>query len=98
MNKKFPYPIKRIGIIGGGQLAKMSAQAAKQMGFYVTVLEPTPKCPAAHIADAQIIGSLYDAEKIRKLANVSDVLTYDVEHIDTQTLKNLHQEGYTIYP
>lgn len=98
MNKKFPYPIKRIGIIGGGQLAKMSAQAAKQMGFYVTVLEPTPKCPAAHIADAQIIGSLYDAEKIRKLANVSDVLTYDVEHIDTETLKNLHQEGYSIYP
>ncbi len=94
----FPYPIKRIGIIGGGQLGKMSAQAAKQMGFYVTILDPTPKCPAAHIADAQIVGNLYDAEKIRALADISDVLTYEIEHIDTKTLKILHNEGHLIYP
>jgi len=99
MNKKiFPYPIKRIGIIGGGQLGKMSAQAAKQMGFYVTVLDAAPQCPAAHIADAQIVGHLYDADKLRALAKVSDVLTYEIEHIDTQTLKSLHNEGHTIYP
>jgi len=100
MTKKttFPYPIKRIGIIGGGQLGKMSAIAAKQMGFYVTVLDELPQCPASHIADAQIVGSLYDAEKIKALANVSDVLTYEIEHIDTQTLKSLHNEGYSIYP
>jgi len=99
MNKGiFPYPIKRIGIIGGGQLGKMSAQAAKQMGFYVTVLDATPQCPAAHIADAQIVGHLYDADKLRALAKVSDVLTYEIEHIDTQTLKSLHNQGHTIYP
>jgi len=94
----FPYPLKRIGIIGGGQLGKMTAQAAKKMGFYVTVLDSVPQCPAAHIADSQIVGSLYDADKLRALADVSDVLTYDVEHIDTQTLKVLHDEGNTIYP
>jgi 5-(carboxyamino)imidazole ribonucleotide synthase len=94
----FPYPIKRIGIIGGGQLGKMVAQAAKQMGFYVTVLDATPHCPAAHIADAQIVGSLHDADKLRALAKVSEVLTYEIEHIDTQTLKSLHNEGHTIYP
>jgi 5-(carboxyamino)imidazole ribonucleotide synthase len=99
MNQKiFPYPLKRIGIIGGGQLAKMSAQAAKQMGFYITVLDPTPKCPAAHIADAQIVGSLYDVDKLKALADVSDVLTYDVEHIDAQTLTVLHEQGTAIYP
>jgi 5-(carboxyamino)imidazole ribonucleotide synthase len=94
----FPYPIKRIGIIGGGQLGKMSAMAAKQMGFYVTVLDEMPQCPASHIADAQIVGNLYDAEKIKALAKVSDVLTYEIEHIDTQILKSLHNEGYSIYP
>jgi 5-(carboxyamino)imidazole ribonucleotide synthase len=94
----FTYPIKRIGIIGGGQLGKMTAQAAKQMGFYVTVLDATPNCPAAHIADAQIVGDLYDAEKLRALASESDVLTYEIEHIDTQTLTLLHDEGYIIYP
>jgi len=92
------YPIKRIGIIGGGQLAKMSILAAKNMGFFITVLDSTPECPAAQIADQQIIGSLYDPEKIRALAKVSDVLTYDIEHIDIQTLNRLHDDGYTIYP
>jgi 5-(carboxyamino)imidazole ribonucleotide synthase len=94
----FSYPIKKIGIIGGGQLGKMTAQVAKRMGFYVIVLDPVSQCPAAHIADAQIVGGLYDAEKLRALAQVSDVLTYDVEHIDTETLKQLQTEGYLIYP
>ncbi|MCK5716081.1 MAG: 5-(carboxyamino)imidazole ribonucleotide synthase [Thiomargarita sp.] len=94
----FPYPIKRIGIIGGGQLGKMSAQAAKQMGFHVAILDPTPECPAAHIADIHIIGDLYDADQIRALADVSDVLTYEIEHIDTKTLHSLYDEGYPIYP
>jgi len=94
----FPYPLSRIGIIGGGQLGKMTAQIAKRMGFYVTVLDPVPKCPAEHIADAQIVGSLYDPAKLRALAQVSDVITFDVEHIDTQTLKQLHEEGTRIFP
>lgn len=97
-SKVFPYPVKRIGIIGGGQLGKMTAQAAKQMGFYVTVLDPTPHCPAAHLADAQIVGELYDATTLTSLAQVSEVLTYDVEHIDVQTLKKLAQAGHVISP
>lgn len=94
----FPYPLMRIGMIGGGQLGKMTAQIAKKMGFYLTVLDPTPQCPAAQIADAQIIGSLYDAEKLKQLAQVSDVLTYDVEHVDTITLKALAESGVIIRP
>jgi 5-(carboxyamino)imidazole ribonucleotide synthase len=96
--KVFSYPLLRIGIIGGGQLGKMTAQIAKRMGFHVTVLDPVPKCPAEHIADAQIVGSLYDAAKLRELAQVCDVITFDVEHIDTQTLKQLYEEGTRIYP
>jgi len=96
--KNFPYPLLRIGIIGGGQLGKMTAQVAKRMGFYVTVLDSTENCPTAHVSDVQIVGDLYDAEKIREIAKVSDVLTFEVEHIDVETLKQLEQEGHTIYP
>ncbi|MEK7991955.1 MAG: 5-(carboxyamino)imidazole ribonucleotide synthase [Thiotrichaceae bacterium] len=92
------YPVSRIGIIGGGQLGKMTAQMAKRMGFYVTVLDPQPRCPAEHIADAQIVGDLYDANKLAALAHLSDVVTFDVEHIDTDTLKELHEQGHAIYP
>jgi 5-(carboxyamino)imidazole ribonucleotide synthase len=94
----YSYPVSRIGIIGGGQLGKMTAQMAKRMGFYVTVLDPQPRCPAEHIADAQIVGDLYDANKLAALAHLSDVVTFDVEHIDTDTLKQLHEQGHTIYP
>ncbi len=92
------YPVSRIGIIGGGQLGKMTAQMAKRMGFYVTVLDPQSRCPAEHIADAQIVGDLYDANKLAALAHLSDVVTFDVEHIDTETLKSLYEQGHTIYP
>jgi 5-(carboxyamino)imidazole ribonucleotide synthase len=95
---QFPYPLLRIGIIGGGQLGKMTTLAAKQMGFQINVLDPSPNCPTAHLADLLMVGSLYDADKLRELAKVSDVLTYDIEHIDTPTLKMLYNEGHTIYP
>ncbi len=95
---QFSYPIKRIGIIGGGQLAQMSAQVAKTMGFYVTILDPVANCPASDVADSKIVGSLYDPEKLTALANVSDVLTYDIEHIDIKTLHQLADAGHAIYP
>lgn len=98
MVAKFSYPIKKIGIIGGGQLGKMTAQVAKRMGFQVNVLDPAPECPAAQLADIHVKGNLYDANSLRQLAHLSEVLTYDIEHIDINTLTSLHEEGYTIYP
>ncbi|MBU1246110.1 MAG: 5-(carboxyamino)imidazole ribonucleotide synthase [Nanoarchaeota archaeon] len=88
----------RIGIIGGGQLGKMMTQAAKRMGFYVTVLDPTQNSPAGQVADQQIVGNFYDKNKIKKLALNSNVITYDIEHIDTQVLEELINEGCKIHP
>lgn len=94
----FSYPLKRIGLIGGGQLGKMTAQAAREMGFLINVLDPQPRCSAAMVADTQLVGDLYDGDKIRALARLSDVLTYEIEHVDTATLKALYDEGYPIIP
>jgi len=96
--RSFPYPIQKIGLIGGGQLGKMLIQIAKKMGFYVTILDPSPRCPAASLADQVIIGDFYDAAKLKALAAVSEVLTYEIEHIDTQTLLELQQDGHRILP
>lgn len=90
-----PY---HIGIIGGGQLGKMMTMAAKQMGFQVIVLDPTPRCPAGQIADKQIIASFTDSQALRDLARECEVLTYEFEHIDSQTLISLEAEGLTVYP
>lgn len=89
---------QKIGIIGGGQLGKMMILEAKKMGFYVTILDPTPKCPAHSIADEHLIADFDDREAVRKLAQKSDLITYEFEHIDVETLKELEAEDYKIYP
>jgi len=96
----FQYPLISIGIIGGGQLGRMMAQKAKKMGFYVTVLDPTPDSPAAQVADEQILGDFYDPNKLRELVRKCEVTTYDIEHTNTKVLKELVSEvpGNKIYP
>ncbi|GFP43385.1 5-(carboxyamino)imidazole ribonucleotide synthase, partial [Candidatus Hakubella thermalkaliphila] len=77
---------------------KMMAQKAKKIGFYVTVLDPTPDCPATQVADKQVVGDFYDENKLRELVEESDVTTYDIEHIDVEVLKELFDKGHKIYP
>lgn len=88
----------RIGIIGGGQLGRMLGFAAKRMGFSVIVIDPTPKGPAAQVVDEQIIGDYSDQEATKKLAKLVDVITIEIEHINTDTLSNLEKEGVIIHP
>lgn len=89
---------KKIGIIGGGQLGKMTILEGKKLGLHFVVLDPSPNCPAASIADEQIIDGFYNEEKIRELAKKTDVLTYEFEHINADYLITLESEGYKIYP
>lgn len=89
---------KRIGIIGGGQLGKMMILDAKRLGFYVTILDPTPNCPAHSISDEHIIASFDDEAAIKKLASKSDVITYEFEHICVDSLKSIEQDGHSVYP
>ena len=89
---------KKIGIIGGGQLGQMMILEAKKMGFYITVLDPTLNCPAHTIVDEHIVADFEDEKAIRLLAEKSDVVTYEFEHINAQVLKQLEAEGKKVYP
>lgn len=93
-----PMPLSRVGIIGGGQLGRMMSQRAKKLGCHVIVLDPTPDSPAGQVSMRQVIGSFEDPERIRELAEMCDVTTYDIEHIHTETLKTLAEEGYRVVP
>jgi 5-(carboxyamino)imidazole ribonucleotide synthase len=94
----FPLPIARIGIIGGGQLGRMMAKAAKRIGCTCVVLDPTPSCPAGQISGHQIVGAYHDPAKLRELAESCDVVTFDIEDIDADTLIQLAREGHNIHP
>ncbi len=94
----FPYPIARIGIIGGGQLGRMMVKAAKRLGCTCTVLDPTPGSPAGQVAGHQIVGDYQDPAKLRELVETSDLTTFDLENIDADTLMQLESEGHRIHP
>lgn len=98
MKDSYSFPVARVGIIGGGQLARMMVKAAKQLGCSCVVLDPTPASPAGQVAGHQIVGDYHDADKLRELAASTDVLTYDLENVGTETLFELQREGAVIHP
>ena len=87
-------PYKTVGIIGGGQLGRMMALAAKAMGYYVAVLDPTPNCPCGQVSDIEITAEYDDMDAIKRLAEVSDVITYEFENIDYDALAYLEKHAY----
>jgi len=74
--------IQTIGILGGGQLGRMMALAARSMGFGIVVLDPTPNCPCGQIADKQIIAEFDNVEAAKELLNSCDVITYEFENVN----------------
>ncbi|UYO36149.1 5-(carboxyamino)imidazole ribonucleotide synthase [Bacillus zhangzhouensis] len=94
MAKQTIFPKATIGIIGGGQLGRYMAVSAKQMGYRAAVLDPVTQSPCGQVADTEITAAYSDLEAIRKLAEISDVVTYEFENIDYETLNQLKEEAY----
>lgn len=94
LNKRVILPGQTIGIIGGGQLGRMMALSAKASGFKIAVLEPTLNGPCAQVADIEINGAYDDIESLKKLADVSDVITYEFENISFEALDWLKDHAY----
>ena len=86
---------KRLGIIGGGQLGMMITEAAQNLNdeiSEITVLDPTENCPASQAGAKQIIGDFKDEFAILKLAEQSDIITYEIESGNTDVLSKLKAE------
>jgi 5-(carboxyamino)imidazole ribonucleotide synthase len=79
-------PGSSIGILGGGQLARMLSLAAKPMGYKVIVLDPDPNCPASSVSDSVIAANFDDAVALEKLASLCDVVTLEFENVPASGL------------
>ncbi|MBI1733376.1 MAG: 5-(carboxyamino)imidazole ribonucleotide synthase [Gammaproteobacteria bacterium] len=88
----------RIGIIGGGQLAKMTALAGLQLGCDVIVLERSSASPAATLALHSIVGDWNDPQVLLQLAAQSDVITLENEFVDAAALRSLESSGARLLP
>jgi phosphoribosylaminoimidazole carboxylase len=80
----------KIGVLGGGQLGRMLVEAANRLNIQMNVLD-AENAPAKQISahDGHITGSFTDRESVRKLAEDSDVLTAEIEHVDTYALEEV---------
>ena len=81
-----------LGIIGGGQLGMMIAEAAKKMPNEISkiiVLDPTENCPASQAGAKQIVADFKDKTAILQLAKESDIITYEIESGDSEVLKSV---------
>jgi 5-(carboxyamino)imidazole ribonucleotide synthase len=85
------WPGSTIGVLGGGQLGRMMALAARRMGYRLVVLDPSPRCPTAQVSDGVVVGSLDDLESAKHLARQVDVITLDTEHVPGDLLAELEK-------
>ena len=79
-------PGQTIGILGGGQLGRMFAIAARQMGYRVHALDPTPESPTGQVADYELNAAYDDLDAARRFAWGVDVVTFEFENIPAETL------------
>ncbi|MEI8231375.1 MAG: 5-(carboxyamino)imidazole ribonucleotide synthase [Actinomycetes bacterium] len=87
--------LRTVGIIGGGQLARMMIVPALELGFEVKVLAEAEKSPAKLAAT---VGDYTDLRTVREFAKTVDVITFDHEHVPLQILESLIAEGVNVQP
>jgi len=85
-------------MIGGGQLARMTHQAAIALGQTLRVLAVSADEPAAQVSPAVVLGSHTDLDALRRAADGASVLTFDHEHVPTELLQTLIDEGVNVAP
>lgn len=87
-----------IGVIGGGQLGKMLMEAGSRLNLKYTFLEKNSACPASLVCKNQVIGTLFEEDKILEVASLSDVITYEIEHVNVDTLAKVEASGKQVIP
>jgi 5-(carboxyamino)imidazole ribonucleotide synthase len=83
-----------IGILGGGQLGRMLTLAGRNMGYRFVTLDPTEDSPCGQVADQQLLAGYDNVDAARKLAELSDVITYEFENVDAHVTEILMNEAY----
>jgi 5-(carboxyamino)imidazole ribonucleotide synthase len=87
-----------VAMVGGGQLARMTHQAAIALGQTLRVLASAADESAAQVTPQVVIGSHTDLEDLRRVAAGADALTFDHEHVPTELLEKLVAEGVNVAP
>ena len=92
------YQQKVLGILGGGQLGRMVIQSAINYNIDIHILDPDGNAPCKSIAHRFIQGKLTDFDTVYNFGKTCDILTIEIEHVNTEALAKLEQEGKKVFP
>ncbi|MEV0124221.1 5-(carboxyamino)imidazole ribonucleotide synthase [Streptomyces sp. NPDC050703] len=90
------FPV--VGMVGGGQLARMTHEAGIPLGLKFKLLSDTPQDSAAQVVGEVVIGDYRDLDTLREFARGCDVITFDHEHVPTEHLRALEADGIPVRP
>ena len=96
MDSKHPHTI--LGVLGGGQLGRMLIQSAINYNQDIHVLDPDPNAPCKDVAQKFSVGSLKDYDQVYFFGQHCDVITVEIEAVNTEALQKLAEEGKKVYP
>ncbi len=89
---------KKIGILGGGQLGKMLCISAANMHLKTIVLDPSLNCSASLVCNQVHAGNYNDYETVYRFGQLADIITIEIENVNTEALIKLAEEGKTVHP
>jgi 5-(carboxyamino)imidazole ribonucleotide synthase len=89
---------RRLGILGGGQLGRMLAQAALPLDIEIHILDPDPLCSAAGVAHRFVCGDFRDPDVVKEFAKDVDGLTVEIENVAVEALAELRDQGLAVWP
>ena len=96
MGSMHPHPI--LGVLGGGQLGRMLIQSAINYNQDIHILDPDPNAPCKDIAQQFTVGSLKDFDAVYAFGKDCDLITVEIEAVNTDALQKLADEGKKVYP
>ena len=88
----------KLAILGGGQLGKMMLTKCRQWDVFTMVLDPSPNAPARLLADDFSVGDLMDYQTVVNFGKDADVVTIEIENVNTEALHSLQKQGKKVYP
>ncbi len=90
--------LPKIGLLGGGQLGRMLLQAAIDLDFEISCLDPDAEAPCHLMAKQFVQGSLQDFNTVYLFGQPHDVISIEIEHVNVDALERLENEGKLVYP
>ena len=97
MEKVF-YNNFKLGLLGGGQLGRMLIQDAVNFNIQIAVLDPDKDAPCKDLATSFTVGNLQDYDTVYNFGKSADMITIEIEHVNTEALQKLEDEGIPVYP